>query len=206
MKVMVKTDIYIVLKNLGNTGNINRGERQTKRIQYKYNRGVNIIGVIDNCLNVTAIGLGITVVSILSTIVAAPAVIGMEAVSIFMGLFRVLGNRAIKKMSLKIEKHEQIAMLAVSTLNAISSLISQALSDNSISDEEYSLILLEFETLTRMKEDLNIKSKTSLEKLVIQKLKLVSSLSEKRQLQLELMFKTIFKTMFKTMFKTVFEK
>ena len=26
----------------------------------KYNRGVNIIGVIDNCLGVSAIGLGIT--------------------------------------------------------------------------------------------------------------------------------------------------
>ena len=67
-------------------------------------------------------------------------------------------------MSLKIEKHEKIAMLAVSTLNTISSLISKALTDDSISDEEYSLILLKFETFTRMKEDLRIKSKTSLEK------------------------------------------
>ena len=55
-----------------------------------------------------------------------------------------------------------IAMLAVSIRNTISSLISKALSDNSISDEEYSLILLEFETFTRMKQDLRIKSKTIL--------------------------------------------
>ena len=55
-------------------------------------------------------------------------------------------------------------MLAVSTLNTISSLILKALTDDSISDEEYSLILLEFESFTRMKEDLRIKSKTSLEK------------------------------------------
>ena len=55
-------------------------------------------------------------------------------------------------------------MLAVSALNTISSLISKALSDDFISDEEYSLILLEFETFTRMKEDLRIKSKKSLEK------------------------------------------
>ena len=88
----------------------------------------------------------------------------MEALSIVMGLLRVVGNRAIKKMSLKIEKHEKIAMLAVSTLNTISSLILKALSDNSISDEEYSLILFEIETFTRMKEDLRIKSKTSLDK------------------------------------------
>ena len=71
--------------------------------------------MIDNCLGVIAIGLGITGVGLLSTIVAALAVIEMEAVSIVMGLLRVVGNRAIKKM-LKIEKHEKIAMLAVSAL------------------------------------------------------------------------------------------
>ena len=114
--------------------------------------------MIDNCLGITAIGLGITGVGLLSTIAEAPAVIGMEAVSIVMGLLRVVGNRAIKQMSLKIEKHEKIAMLVVSALNTNSSLISKALSDDSISDEEYSLILLEFETFTRMKEDLRIKS------------------------------------------------
>ena len=120
--------------------------------------------MIDSCLDVTAIGLGITGVSHLSTIVAAPAVIGMEALLVVMRLRRVRGNRTIKKMSLKIEKHEKIAMLAVSTLNTISSVISKALTDDSISDEEYSLILLEFETFKRMKEDLRIKSKTMLEK------------------------------------------
>ena len=117
----------------------------------KYNRGVNITGVIDNCLGVTAIGLGITGVGLLSTIAAAPAVIEMEAVSIAIALLRVAGNQATEKMSLKIEKHEKIAMLAVSALNTISSLISKALSDDSISDQEYSLILLEIETFTRMK-------------------------------------------------------
>ena len=39
-------------------------------------------------------------------------------------------------MSLKIEKHEKIVMLAVSSLKTISNLISKALSDVSISDEE----------------------------------------------------------------------
>ena len=58
----------------------------------KYNRGVNIISVIDNCLGVTAIGLGITGVGLLSTIVAEPAAIGMEAVTIVMGLLRVVRN------------------------------------------------------------------------------------------------------------------
>ena len=81
-----------------------------------------------------------------------------------MELLRVAGNPAIKKMSLKIEKHEKITMLAVSALNTISSIISKALSDDSISDEEYSLILFEFETFTRIKEDLRIKYNKILEK------------------------------------------
>ena len=152
------------LKKIDEIQEILNAERDKRNeLSTKYNREVNNIGMIDNCLDVTAFELGITGVGLLSTIVAAPAAIGMEAVTIAMGLLRVVGNRAINKMSLKIEKHEKIAMLAVSTLNTISSLISKALSDDSISDEEYSLIILAFETLTRMKEDLRIISKTSLE-------------------------------------------
>ena len=64
--------------------------------------------MIDNCLGVITIRLGITGVGLLSIIVAAPAVIGMEAVTIVMRLLRVVGNGAIKKMSLKVEKHERL--------------------------------------------------------------------------------------------------
>ena len=64
--------------------------------------------MIDNCLGVTAIWLGTTGVGLLSTIVAASAVIGMEAVTIAMGLLQVVGNHAIKKMSLKIENMKRL--------------------------------------------------------------------------------------------------
>ena len=53
--------------------------------------------MINNCVGVTAIRLGITGVDPLSTIVATPAVIGMEAISIVMGILRVVGNHAIKR-------------------------------------------------------------------------------------------------------------
>ena len=54
------------------------------------------MSVNDNCLGVTAIGLDITGVGLLSTIVAAPAVIGLETASIVMGLLGVVGNQTIK--------------------------------------------------------------------------------------------------------------
>ena len=58
-------------------------------------------------------------------------------------------------------------MLAVSALNTISSLISKALTDDFISDKEYSHILLEFETFTRMKADHRENVGLALKKLVI---------------------------------------
>ena len=45
------------------------------KLSTKCNREVNMTGMIDNCLGVTAIGLFITAVSLLSTIIAVPAVI-----------------------------------------------------------------------------------------------------------------------------------
>ena len=91
-KFMVMTDIYIVLKKLMKyIQEILTAERHERNeLSTKYNRGVNIIFVIDNCLGVTAIGLVITGVGLLLTIVAAPVVISIEAVSIVIGLLRVV--------------------------------------------------------------------------------------------------------------------
>ena len=81
------------LKKINEILEILSAERvKRNELSIKYSRGVNIIGVIDDYLGVTAIGLGITGVVLLATIVAAPAVIGMEAVTIVMGLLRVVGN------------------------------------------------------------------------------------------------------------------
>ena len=89
-----KNIIYTSFKN-DEIQEILTAERDKRNeLSTKYNRGVNIIGVIYNCLGVTVIGLGITGVGLLSTIAAKPAVTGMEAVLIVMGLIRVVGNQA----------------------------------------------------------------------------------------------------------------
>ena len=99
MKLMVIMDINSVLKNDDIQQILSAGRDKRIKHRTKYNSGLNIIGVIDNCWGVTAIGLGITGAGLLSTIVAAPAVIVIEAVSLVMGLLWVVGNPAIKKLS-----------------------------------------------------------------------------------------------------------
>jgi len=51
------------------------------------------------------------------------------------------------------EKHEKIRMLAETKLNTIGSYISKALEDDLISDEAYSLILLEHEKFNKNKNN-----------------------------------------------------
>ena len=105
-------------------------------------------------------------------------------------------------------------MLAVSSLSTISSLISIALSDDSILDEEYSLILLEFETFTRLREDLRKKSKMSLGKIgpieteaneLLRRSKVGVRLEFVIKTMVKSMFKILFKTLFETLFKTMFK-
>ena len=56
MKLMVMTDIYIVLKKIDDIQEILIAERDKRNeLCIKYNRRVNIIGVIDNCLVVTSL-------------------------------------------------------------------------------------------------------------------------------------------------------
>ena len=81
---------------------------ERNELSTKYNSGVNIIGLINNCLGVTAIGLGVNGFGLISTIVAAPAVSGIEAVSVVMRLLRVVGNRTTKMLSLKIENMKRL--------------------------------------------------------------------------------------------------
>ena len=54
---MVMMDMYIVLKKIDEIQEILIAESDKRNeLSTKYNRGVNIIDVIDNCLGVTAIG------------------------------------------------------------------------------------------------------------------------------------------------------
>ena len=95
----------------------------------------------------------------LSTIVAAPAVIAIEGVALFTGLLSIIGKYSVKKCTSKAEKHEKIKTIASAKLDTISSHISIALSNNKVTDEEFRLILEELEKYKVMKEEVRAKTK-----------------------------------------------
>ena len=105
------------------------------------------------------IGTGAGGISLLSSTVAAPAVIAIEGVARFTGLLSIIGKYSVKRSTSKAEKHEKIKTIASAKLDTISSHISKALSDNKVTDEEFRLILEELEKYKVTKEEVRTKTK-----------------------------------------------
>ena len=130
-----------------------------RRLSEKYYRIVTWVNNSDAVLIAVSMGLGIAGVGLLSTIVAAPVVVALEILSICTGILSIIGKYASKKLLLKAQKHEKITVLIEAKLNSISTLISKALNDGSISDREFSLIMNEFSRFQEMKNVIKTKTR-----------------------------------------------
>ena len=158
-----KADVYRLSKITEIQTEFER-ERDTRAtLSTKYNRSVKIISGVDDVLGVATMGLAISGIGVLSTVVAAPVVIVLEAIAVVAIVLRFIGGRVNKKLALKAEKHEKIKTLAEAKLNTISGYISKALEDDHISGEEYSLILSERVKFNEMKEEIRSKIKVSID-------------------------------------------
>ena len=109
-------------------------------VSKKYFRAARIVDNVDAVL-IAIFGDGAGGIGLLSTVIAAPAVIAIEGVALFTGLLSIIGKYSVKK------------------LDTISSHISKALSDNKVVDEEFKLILEELEKYKAMKEEVATKTK-----------------------------------------------
>ena len=125
----------------------------------KYFRATRIVDNVDTVLIMITLGGGAGGVALLSTVIAAPAVIVIERVALFTGFLSIIGKYSVKKSMSKAEKHEKIKTIASAKLDTIASHISKALSDNKVNDEEFQLILEELEKYKVMKEEVRTKTK-----------------------------------------------
>ena len=133
----------------------------TKRDAFskKYFRIAKIKSNADSVLISITLGAGITGAALLTTVVAAPVVLGLEIGAAATGLISLLGNIVVRKTTLKAEKHLKISMLAKAKLDTIASHISEALMDNKISDDEFKLIMEELNKYKAMKEEIRNNTK-----------------------------------------------
>ena len=96
--------------------------------------------------------------------VGLPAGASLGAIGLICGILSVLTGAVAKKVSHKVNKHEQTVAICQSKVNNIKDRISKALNDNKISDEEFHNIISELDKYNEMKRDIrntNIQKKHS---------------------------------------------
>ena len=102
----------------------------------------------------TSVGLAASGVGLLSTIIAAPVALSLQAGASVCGLLGAGGKLVGRRLQAKAGKHDLIRGLAGSKLNRIADRISVALNDDKIIEEEFLLILSEADKYNQMKTEI----------------------------------------------------
>ena len=124
----------------------------------KHKLAMNILDGIDTTLLTLTMGLGAAEVGLLSTIIAAPIAIGLEAGAISCGLTSAACKFTGHRLCTKAKKHDEIWVLAESKLDTISDHISHALKDGSIGNDEFSMILDEVAKYRMLKDQIRARA------------------------------------------------
>ena len=135
-------------------------ERDFRASLYKkYRRGANVVDGLDIALTAASVGLAAFGVGLLSTIIAVPVAVGLQAGAIVCGLLGAGGKIIGRRLQAKVKKHDEIRVLAESKLNSIADRISTAMTDPKISEGEFRLFLSELDKYDQMKAEIRGRQK-----------------------------------------------
>ena len=132
---------------------------QRKSCSKKLNKYVTAFEYIDKILTVLSATSSRAAIILFTSIVGAPVGIASASLTLIFSLTTGIVKRLLNITRNKKKKHDKILMLAKSKLNSIETLISQALIDMDLSNEEFVTILKEKDKYEKMKENLRIKMK-----------------------------------------------
>ena len=126
-------------------------ERDARKALYKkYKRGINTTDGVDTVFisaSVIMAGVGL----------AVPALLPIETVAIVCGCMGVCIKLVRRKCMSKAQKHYEIKTLGESKLNSIKNLISKALNDGQISEQEFKMVLDELDKYNELKDKTHTK-------------------------------------------------
>jgi uncharacterized membrane protein len=121
-------------------------ERDTRQSLYKkYKRSINITDGVDTTLisgSVIMGGMGL----------AMPLMLPLEIAAIVCGVAGVCVKFIRRRLHAKAKKHDEIKMVAESKLNSVKDLISKALNDGQISEQEFKVVLDELDRYNDLKD------------------------------------------------------
>ena len=121
-------------------------ERDNRQSLYKkYKRSINVTDGVDTTLisgSVIMGGIGI----------AVPFMLPLEIAAVICGVMGVCVKFVRRRLHSKAQKHYEIKTLADGKLNSVKDLISKALNDGQISEQEFKTVLDELERYNNLKD------------------------------------------------------
>ena len=125
-----------------------------RRISKKYKRAKTIINAF--AVTTGALTALLTTASFASFLTGIGAIVGapIAGISAFMGITSTTAGVSSERLNARVTKHEKTVSLAESKHISISRLVSKALTDGSISDVEFNLILREIDNYYSLKGQL----------------------------------------------------
>ena len=151
---------FRILKSCEVLNNLNKEIVHYEHVRKKYNRARGIFTKISVGSGVFSVILSASGLSTSLTGFGAIIGIPLGVVGGVCGGVSVGCAAISKRLSHNVSKHEQTVSLAKSKVNTINDLVSKALKDKTISDQEFSLILSESEKFEKLKLEIRQKNHT----------------------------------------------
>ena len=146
------------LKRISDIREFLEKELETRgRYRRRYKSGLTSVGSSIVAAATAAIGVG----------VIASVPLGFTAVA--SGVLIVVSAAVSKILLKKVEKHQQIKLIAAAKLSSVNGLVSRALQDGHISNEEFQIILQEMESYRDHKSQLRNRTIGEIRELTVEK-------------------------------------
>lgn len=132
------------------------------RLRRRYKSIYNTSYYVNTASGITAIGASTAAAISITTGVGIIASLPLGIVAITTGVISVASSAFCKTILRKVEKHEKIKNYAMAKLSSVCGLVSRALRDGQISDEEFQVILQEMESYREHKSQIRKKIRAEL--------------------------------------------
>ena len=131
---------------------IQMGKNNREKTYKKYKKVIKTFSITETITELVGVASGSVGIAALAGGVTVPIGLVLEGLAIVCGGGSLLTKYVNSKLRPKAKKHEDIRILAESKLNTINELISRAIEDGNIDEEEFKLVLNEQKKFMEMKE------------------------------------------------------
>ena len=156
-------------------------ESETRdRLRKRYKSVWNIFYSITTASGLASVGTSAAAVGTLATGIGAPISIPLGAIAVSTGVISISSSALSKVAMKKLQKHESIKYTAMSKLSSIDQIVSRALEDSNISNEEFHFILREMESYRGHKTSIKERTRASLIELTADRERKIRAEGEKK--------------------------